>query len=436
MFGEQSVKDACPLNEDYDINVLIAALQISGFKIETYNPKDPIDPGLGYIVNKGDLPYDKLPKNLTDEIHENMVKTWREYTSLDEYKRLPQQEQEQLETNFLLEGTKSKSLKHYVCLRKVDGGLAYKDSLDSTHMPLYKSLADYLTTKGEGENWTIYTVEKRTEQQLILINRALEIQSAIVPVDPNLQAGIDASLAAAGAQEPAQEPATPESPWSQPPPSAEDQKQKADMEVIENVTTDPIFGTKLLKKYLTLDPENQTAFIELLKIIILIKSKGLNIPIDEPPDGEKQSGATPSWQAILLDQNVIDLMKPTNPINPKLRSAETQFRSIAKLPEQAYRLGFTGLDFKNKDTKLGFLYQFVLKPDGQLDKEFIKALIGDKTPGTGIQTIKTLLAHVLGKITGATFGVNFLLGTSIGGRTRRLKRAKKGLRSRKHRVSL
>jgi len=274
-----------------------------------------------------------------------------------------------------------------------------------------------------------------------------EVPAAQEPATPGVTPGVTpAGTLAQVAQEPAaatpagtpaqvpaaQEPVTPqsepESPWSQ-------AQQAQDMQVIKEVTNDPMFGTEIVKKYLRLDAENQTAFIELLKIITLIKSKGLNIPIDELEPG-KTNTATPFWQQILLDQNVIDLMKPNNPSYAKIKNAEIEFSKIRTLPKKAYSLGFTGLNFTDKQTKLGFLYQFVLKPDGQVDKDFIKALIGDENPVSGIQSIKALLADVLGKITGATFGVNLLLGTRIGGKTRRLKRAKKGLRSRKHRVSL
>jgi hypothetical protein len=414
----ENLETSCPPHENYDVTVLIAALQVCGFHVNDFpNPSEKApeddDTVLGYIINKGDLAFNQLTKEVQDEINTTIENTWKLISETAEFKSLTDEEKEKYQIEYLEYSTRPPKIKHYVSARRIAlDNYKYRDSLKPKDTPIGDM---------KNKNLLIGTVKKRTVQQLDLINTQLVIQSGrIVPAAP--------------------QPAAPQPATSQPaqtPPG----EQEA-MTVISEVTTDPRFGTKLVQKYLdrTYSAEDKQAFIELLKIITLIKSKGLNIPIDGQSDGEKVHSVTPFWQAIILDQNVINLMKPTHPINPKLRSAETKFRSIDKLPEQAYRLGFTGLDFKDTNTKLGFLYQFLLKPDGQLDKEFIKALIGDKTPTNGIQSIKALLAHVLGKITGATLGVNFLLGTSIGattGGTRRKskKRAKKGLSSRKRRGS-
>jgi hypothetical protein len=428
----ENLETSCPPHENYDVTVLIAALQVCGFHVNDFS--DPTkktleddDTVLGYIINKGDLAFNQLTKEVQDEINKTIEDTWKLISETAEFKSLTHEEKEKYQIEYLEYSTKPPKIKHYVSARRIAlDNYKYRDSLKPKDTPI----GDI-----KNKDLRIGTVKKRTVQQLDLINTQLEIQSGstVTRNDPDLEAAVKASLEHV-------QPAAPQPATSQPaetPPG----EQEA-MTVIREITTDPRFGTQLVQKYLgqTYSAEDKQAFIELLKIITLIKSKGLNIPIDEPSNGEKVHSVTPFWQAIILDQNVIDLMKPTHPINPKLRTIKSQFEGIDKLPEQAYRLGFTGLDFKDTNTKLGFLYQFLLKPDGQLDKEFIKALIGDKTPTNGIQSIKALLAHVLGKITGATLGVNFLLGTSIGatkGGTRRKskKRAKKGLSSRKRRGS-
>ena len=196
---KEDLTNACPAYENYDISVLTAALQVSGFHIDEFqtltNDLKLQEDDLGYIVNKGYLAFDSLPVTLRESIHTNMVASWKLITDSEEYKNLSESDREALELEFTLTSTTPPKLKHFVCLRKDHAGLQYKDSL-TLEKPLYTTMSLYLDTlKDEGKDLRIGTVKKRTVQQLDLINGLLEIKSGQrVNSDPEMTAAITASL--------------------------------------------------------------------------------------------------------------------------------------------------------------------------------------------------------------------------------------------------